>query len=95
MQRSVVMAAMRRRFMNENPAMTLARRKRSTPPATMSGSFVVLNARILVYTAVETKEIRISTVMRDVGGIKYIMESARTHKMAGRNRYCNFICHLL
>lgn len=89
------MAAMRRRFMNENPAMTLARRKRKTPPVTMSGSFVVLNARILVYTAVEIREIRISTVMRDVGGMKYIMESASPHKTAGRNRYCNFICHLL
>lgn len=95
MERSVVMATMRSTFINENPAMILLTRKRKSPPATIIGSLVVLKARILVYTAVDKMKIRSKTVTSDVGGIKYIIERAKHHKMTGRNRYCNFICHLL
>lgn len=95
MERSVVMAAMRSKFMNENPAMTLLMRKRKRPPATTTGSFVLSKMRILVYTALDKMKTRSNTVISDVGGMKYIMERAKPHKMTGRNRYCNFICHLL
>lgn len=95
MERSVVIATMRSTFMNENPAITLLTRRRKSPPATISGSLVLLKTRILVYTAVDKMKTRSKTVTSDVGGIKYIMERAKPHKMTGRNRYCNFICHLL